>query len=65
MKNRDYSGMGILGILQVIFLVLKFTGLIKWSWPVVLIPLWISLIIFVVFIISVIVAVCGHYKWKK
>lgn len=35
--------MGILGVLQIVFLVLKLTGLITWSWLVVLIPLWISL----------------------
>ncbi|HAU85339.1 MAG TPA: hypothetical protein DCW90_07515 [Lachnospiraceae bacterium] len=57
--------MGILGVLQVVFLVLKLTGLITWSWPIVLIPLWISLGTIVIFLLVVIVVALGHYKWKK
>ena len=68
MSNRRHSnsssGMGILGVLQIVFLVLKLTGLITWSWLVVLIPLWISLGILVIFLICVFV-VALHYKWKK
>lgn len=41
-RNRN-SGLGLLSVLQVIFIVLKFTNLIDWSWPIVLIPIWISL----------------------
>ena len=37
------NGVGILTVLQLIFLVLKLTKLISWSWVVVLIPLWIEL----------------------
>ena len=44
MKAKESSGgMGLLGVLQVIFIVLKLVGTITWSWPVVLIPLWIWL----------------------
>lgn len=67
MSNRssnNSTGMGILGVLQLIFLVLKLTGLITWSWLVVLIPLWISLGILVIFLICVFV-VALHYRWKK
>lgn len=63
-NSNSSSGMGILGVLQIVFLVLKLTGLITWSWPVVLIPLWISLGILVIFLICVL-AVALHYKWKK
>lgn len=38
-NSNSSSGMGILGVLQIVFLVLKLTGLITWSWLVVLIPL--------------------------
>ena len=61
-SNSSSNGMGLLSVLQVIFLVLKLTGLINWSWPIVLIPLWISLGILVVVILFVIAAVFGHYK---
>lgn len=43
MKNKNSSGggMGLLSVLQVIFIVLKLVGVISWSWWTVLIPLWI------------------------
>ena len=63
-NSNSSSDMGILGVLQIVFLVLKLTGLITWSWPVVLIPLWISLGILVIFLICVFV-VALHYKWKR
>lgn len=63
-NSNSSSGMGILGVLQIVFLVLKLTGLITWSWLVVLIPLWISLGILVIFLICVFV-VALHYRWKK
>lgn len=34
---------GILLILLILFIVLKVTGVISWSWAIVLIPLWILL----------------------
>lgn len=63
-NSSSSSCMGILGVLQIVFLVLKLTGLITWSWLVVLTPLWISLGILVIFLICVFV-VALHYKWKK
>ena len=42
MSEKKY-GLGILDVLQIVFIVLKLTNLINWSWPVVLIPLWIGL----------------------
>lgn len=59
MKDNDVSrgGVGILGVLQIIFVVLKLVGVIHWRWIVVLIPFWIELgllaiIAIVLFIIS-------------
>lgn len=34
---------GILLILLILFIILKVTGVISWSWGIVLIPLWILL----------------------
>lgn len=68
MSNRssnNSTGMGILGVLQVIFLVLKLTGLITWSWLVVLIPFWISLGTLAIFLICVLIAVLTGYKKRK
>ena len=45
MSNNSNSsrGVGLLGVLQIVFIVLKLCDLIKWRWMVVLIPLWISI----------------------
>lgn len=42
-SSSSGGGIGILGVLQIIFIVLKCLKLIDWSWKVVLIPTWISL----------------------
>lgn len=45
-RTKEQSGVDILGILQIIFVVLKLTGLIAWSWWLVLIPLFIKVFVF-------------------
>jgi hypothetical protein len=49
--------MQLLPVLFVIFLVLKLTGLITWSWWLVTLPLWggIGFIIIIAFIVSALV----------
>jgi hypothetical protein len=42
-KENTSSGMGIGMILFIVFLVLKLTGVINWSWWWVTSPLWIPL----------------------
>lgn len=42
-SNNGSRGMSMLGVLQVVFIVLKVLNLITWSWWAVLIPLWIEL----------------------
>jgi len=57
------GGMGLLGVLLVIFIVLKLVGVIDWSWWLVLIPLWISLGLFVlVFVIIGAIIIVAHLK---
>lgn len=57
MKDKNYNanntGVGILGVLLIIFIVLKLVGVVTWSWWIVLIPLWIEigLLIIVIFVI--------------
>ena len=36
------SGLGITGVLTIVFVVLKLVGVIAWSWWWVLSPLWIT-----------------------
>nr|DAK83926.1 MAG TPA: transmembrane protein [Caudoviricetes sp.] len=41
MNNKTASsGIGICSVLQIVFVVLKLTKLIDWSWWLVLVPLW-------------------------
>ena len=39
-KEPKSSGLGISAVLQIVFLVLKLTRLIDWSWWLVFVPLW-------------------------
>ena len=48
------SGIGFTGLLTLIFITLKLTGYITWSWVWVLSPIWITfLIVFVVLVFIV------------
>ena len=50
-KEPKSSGLGILAVLQIVFLILKLTGLIDWSWWLVLVPLWVDIGFGLLFII--------------
>ena len=39
------SGVGILDVVQIVFIILKLCGVINWSWWVVLLPLWVTVAI--------------------
>ena len=41
-RSAGTSGVGVTGLLQVAFIVLKLCGVIKWSWRWVLSPSWIT-----------------------
>ena len=45
------TGVSTLGVLQIVFIVLKLCNLINWRWAVVLIPTWISLGLFVIILL--------------
>lgn len=47
------SGIGFCGLLSILFIALKLTGFIHWSWLLVLSPLWISLAIWIVLVLIV------------
>lgn len=51
------DGIGFVGLLQIVFIVLKLCGIINWSWVFVMLPLIISAGLFVIiFIIVLIIA---------
>lgn len=51
-SSSSSSGIGFTGLLTVLFIGLKLTGHITWSWWWVLSPLWISGIIVLLILVS-------------
>jgi len=47
-SSSSSGGIGFTGLLTILFILLKLTGYIHWSWWWVLSPIWISLVLFVV-----------------
>lgn len=43
--SKPSSGIGFIGLLTIVFITLKLTGVINWSWWWVLSPIWISIIL--------------------
>ena len=61
MNNKAGCGsVGIAGTLTIVFIVLKLCGLIAWSWTWVLSPLWISEILWTIFV--VVILLVGGWK---
>lgn len=62
-RNSSSSGIGICGVLTIVFIVLKLVGVINWSWLWVLCPLWINILLTV--IVLVIIAIIDDKARKK
>ena len=54
-ENSSSGGVGFCGLLTVLFIALKLTGYIRWSWLWVLAPLWIKAVL--VLILAVFAAI--------
>lgn len=52
-SSSSSSGIGFVGLLTIVFIVLKLTGIVNWSWWWVLSPLWICWSIIAVIVIVV------------
>ena len=62
-NNSTGSGIGFFGILFIVFLVLKLTHVIDWSWWWVTAPLWGSIVLGIVLaFVGVILTVIGKIK---
>lgn len=48
-KNENNGGVSLLGVVQIVFIILKLVGVIAWSWWLVLLPLEISVLLLVVY----------------
>lgn len=60
MSNRSTSnsgstkgGVGFCGLLALVFIVLKLTGVITWSWVWVLSPIWIPFVLWVLVVVLI------------
>lgn len=62
-RNSSSSGIGICGVLTIVFVVLKLVGVINWSWLWVLCPLWIDILLTV--IVLVVIAIIDNKARKK
>lgn len=59
-NNASSGGIGLSGVLGVVFIVLKLTGVINWSWLWVTAPFWFPFVIIVViFVILGILILAG------
>lgn len=59
-KNEDKtnnSGIGFVGLLQIVFIVLKLCKVINWKWIIVLMPLWLSTIIYLIVVVIALIIV--------
>ncbi len=50
MSNNSNGGIGFGGLLTIVFITLKLTGYIDWSWWWVLSPIWIGFLVVLVII---------------
>jgi hypothetical protein len=71
------GGIGFIGLLQIVFITLKLTGYINWSWWWVLSPCWLTAawVVFVFAVGMAVVAIMNYarnarlqreaYEWKR
>jgi len=62
-SSNTSSGIGFFGLLFIVFLVLKLTGYIDWSWWWVTIPLWggLAVVLIVIAIIALVVVLIDKF----
>ncbi|WP_017907539.1 hypothetical protein [Xanthomonas sp. SHU 199] len=59
-SSSSSGGTGFVGLLTIVFIVLKLTGVIAWSWWWVLSPVWISALIAILIIFGAILIVAAR-----
>ena len=60
------NGIGFLGLLGIVFIVLKLCGVINWSWWLVTLPLWGGLVLAVgIFLLALLFAIVFAVVSKK
>ena len=65
-SSRSSGGIGFLGLLAIVFIVLKLTGYISWSWWWVTLPLWGGLALALTIVtVALLVSVCIIARKKR
>ena len=54
-NNNVAGGIGVFDVLGIVFIVLKLSGIVEWSWIWVLSPFWIGLCLAVLLIIIAVI----------
>lgn len=52
-KNNSNGGIDFVGLLTIVFITLKLTNFITWSWLWVLSPIWITFLLIVLLVVVV------------
>lgn len=63
--GKSSGGVGFLGLLAIVFITLKLTSVIDWSWWLVLAPLWGPIAFALVVVIVLALAVYSGYDLVK
>lgn len=50
-KTAAGGGIGFFELLTIVFIVLKLTGVINWSWVWVLSPVWLSILLIIIVVV--------------
>lgn len=61
-SSSSSGGIGFVGLLTILFIGLKLTGYITWSWWWVLSPIWISFGVFLFFVVLFLLGVFAFTK---
>lgn len=54
-NNNSNTGVSFFGLLAILFIAFKLTGVIDWSWWHVLAPLWLPTLVVIVFAVVIVV----------
>lgn len=65
-NSSSSGGIGFVGLLTIVFIVLKLTGFISWSWLWVLSPIWITTaVVLLIVLVALVVAFILSKKGRK
>lgn len=59
-SSNNSGGIGFVGVLTIVFIILKLVGVIDWSWVWVLSPIWINAILTICILIGLEI---NWHKW--